>query len=232
MKLIDPLKNPGVWQTPSVLVLLLANLVPLAGVVFFGWSVFPVMLLFWLENVVVGVFSVLKLGYCGGGGAQHSIKFVLVPFFCIHYGIFTMVHGVFVFALFGAGQFAPQEAIPNFQQILDFVSRQGLGWPVLALVVSHGFSFVWNYILCGEHRTANVVKLMVQPYGRVLVLHVAVLGSGFLIILIGAPKAGLALLVTLKIALDVLAHAKEHSLGKTKSPAQKTSQPPASLRND
>ena len=61
MKRIDPLKNPGVWRTPSVLVLLLANLVPLAGVVFFGWSVFPVMLLFWLENVVVGVFHVLKL---------------------------------------------------------------------------------------------------------------------------------------------------------------------------
>ena len=156
---------------------------------------------------------------------------MLVPFFCIHYGIFTLGHGVFVFALFGAGQFAPQDAIPNFQQILDFVSRQGLGWAVLVLVLSHGFSFVWNYIRSGEYRTANAISLMIQPYGRVLVLHLAVLGSGFLIISIGAPTAGLALLVALKIALDVLAHAKEHSLGKTKTPAQETWPPSAPLQN-
>ena len=222
MKLIDPLKNPGVWRTPSVLVLLLANLVPLAGVVFFGWSVFPVMLLFWLENVVVGIFNVLKLICVGGRGAQHVIKFFLVPFFCFHYGIFTLVHGVFVFALFGAGQFTSQNVFPDFQQLRDFVANQHLGWAVLALVVSHGFSFVWNFILRGEYLATNVVVLMAQPYGRVVVLHVAIIGSGFLIIAMGAPAAGLALLVALKIALDVLAHAKEHALNKPKTPAQET----------
>lgn len=222
MKLIDPLKNPGVWRTPSVLVLLLANLVPLAGVVFFGWSVFPVMLLFWLENVVVGIFNVLKLICVGGRGAQHVIKFFLVPFFCFHYGIFTLVHGVFVFALFGAGQFTSQNVFPDFQQLRDFVANQHLGWAVLALVVSHGFSFVWNFILRGEYLATNVAVLMAQPYGRVVVLHVAIIGSGFLIIAMGAPAAGLALLVALKIAVDVLAHAKEHSLNKAKTPAQET----------
>ena len=231
MKLIDPLKNPGVWQTPSVLVLLLANLVPLAGVVFFGWSVLPVMFLFWLENVVVGIFNVLKLICVGGRGAQHVIKFFLVPFFCFHYGIFTLVHGVFVFALFGAGQFTSQNVFPDFQQLRDFVANQHLGWAVLALVVSHGFSFVWNFILRGEYLATNVAVLMAQPYGRVVVLHVAIIGSGFLIIAMGAPAAGLALLVALKIALDVLAHAKEHSLGKTKTPAQETWPPSAPLQN-
>ena len=222
MKLIDPLKNPGVWRTPSVLVLLLANLVPLAGVVFFGWSVLPVMFLFWLENVVVGIFNVLKLICVGGRGAQHVIKFFLVPFFCFHYGIFTLVHGVFVFALFGAGQFTSQNVFPDFQQLRDFVANQHLGWAMLALVLSHGFSFVWNFILRGEYLATNVVVLMAQPYGRVVVLHVAIIGGGFLIIAMGSPTAGLTLLVMLKIVLDVLAHAKEHALNKAKTPAQET----------
>ena len=46
---------------PSALVLVAANLVPLAGVLFFGWSVFATLLLFWVENVIVGGFNVLRM---------------------------------------------------------------------------------------------------------------------------------------------------------------------------
>jgi hypothetical protein len=54
---------------------------------------------------------------------------------------------------------------------------------------------------------------MMQPYGRVVVLHLAILGGGFLVMLMGMPVAGLVLLIVLKIGLDVLAHAKQHVLG-------------------
>ena len=52
-----------------------------------------------------------------------------------------------------------------------------------------------------------------QPYGRVVVLHLAILGGGFLVMVMGMPVVGLALLIALKIGLDVLAHAKQHALG-------------------
>ena len=100
--IIAPLKNLAVWQSPSVIVLVLANLIPLGGVVFFGWQVFPIMFLFWLENVVVGAFNVLELIMAGGSGSPAAVKIFLVPFFTLHYGIFTLVHGVFVFTMFGA----------------------------------------------------------------------------------------------------------------------------------
>ncbi|HEX5218205.1 MAG TPA: DUF6498-containing protein, partial [Verrucomicrobiae bacterium] len=74
----------------------------------------------------------------------------------------------------------------------------------------HGFSFAYNYIIGGEYRTTSLPALMVQPYGRVIVLHVAILGGGFLVMALGSPVAGLALLVLLKIALDVRAHLKQH----------------------
>src|SRR5438876_3168331 len=44
----------GLRLSPSALVLVAANLVPLAGVLFFGWSVFATLLLFWVANVIVG----------------------------------------------------------------------------------------------------------------------------------------------------------------------------------
>ena len=39
----------------SIAVLIAANLLPLAGVLFWDWDVFLVLLLFWCENVVIGL---------------------------------------------------------------------------------------------------------------------------------------------------------------------------------
>jgi len=60
---------------------------------------------------------------------------------------------------------------------------------------------------------------MIQPYGRVVVLHVAIIGGGFLILLVGAPSAALALLILLKIGLDVLMHVKQNNIGSTRNGA-------------
>lgn len=209
MSLIEPLKSPRVWKSPSVIVLVLANLIPLGGVLFFGWEVFPIMFLFWFENVVVGVFHALKMLLAGGG--PQAIKFFLVPFFCLHYGIFTAVHGGFVFAMFTGGHGYHSDSI------WDRITEQHLGWAVLGLVLSHGFSFVTNYLLNGAYRTATLPVLMMQPYGRVVVLHLAILGGGFLVMLMGTPVVGLALLIALKIGLDVLAHVKMHKLAEIRA---------------
>src|SRR5262245_52984701 len=45
----------------STTALVLANLTPLFGVLFLHWSVFSLLLLYWLENVTVGVVNVLRL---------------------------------------------------------------------------------------------------------------------------------------------------------------------------
>src|SRR5581483_969371 len=90
------------WRQPSVIALLLANVVPVFGVLFLHWEVFPLMFLFWSENVIVGAFNVLKMLANQPGSAVMWIgKFFFIPFFCIHYGMFTYVHGILVMGLFG-----------------------------------------------------------------------------------------------------------------------------------
>jgi hypothetical protein len=217
MKLLQPLKQTAVWTAPSVVILVLANLVPLAGVMFFGWAVFPIMLLFWLENVIVGALNALKMLLAGGPAPLQAIKLFLVPFFCFHYGGFTLVHGVFVFAMFGGRRDSGGGMFPTWDYVSSTVWEQHLIWAVVGLVLSHVFSFGWNYLYRGEFRRVRVDQLMMQPYGRVVVLHVAILGGGFLIMALGSPVAGLALLIVLKIILDVLAHVKQHALGKDRS---------------
>jgi hypothetical protein len=61
----------------------------------------------------------------------------------------------------------------------------------------------------GEYRRASLDKLMFQPYGRIAVLHLTILGGGILMLALDSPTVGLVLLVILKIGLDLSAHLKE-----------------------
>ena len=195
----------------SAFALVLANAVPLIGVVVLGWQVFPLVLLYWLENVVVGGFNVLRM-LCARprDGVRWAAKAFLVPFFIVHFGMFTATHGLFVFTLFDEGP-RLQGFFPRPGEVLAAIQRTGVGLAVLALVASHGFSFVRNYLVAGEYRRASLQQLMHQPYHRVVILHLTILGGGFVTLLLKSPLAALVILVALKTAVDLRAHLAERS---------------------
>src|SRR5690348_18190227 len=84
--------RPDLRVTPTAAVLIAANLVPLAGVLFFGWSVFSTLLLFWVENVIVGAFNVLRMLVAQPQiGAMWAAKLFMIPFFTFHYGMFVKI---------------------------------------------------------------------------------------------------------------------------------------------
>lgn len=204
-----PRAKPEDWFRPSVLALIAANLVPLAGVFMFGWEVFPLLLLFWFENVIIGFFNAVKM-LCAAPNqsVQWGMKVFFVPFFCFHYGMFTFVHGVFVVGLFGGGM---NGSFPGPATFLKAMVEQKLFWAVLGLFASHAISFAHNYLIGGEFRRASAQTLMIQPYGRIVVLHLTILLGGFVIMALKSPTLGLVLLVVLKILLDLRAHLAERA---------------------
>jgi hypothetical protein len=198
-------------EKPSVIILILANLLPLYGVAFMDWEVFPLLFLYWVENVIVGVINVLKMLICSPENiARWAGKIFLIPFFCFHYGMFTLVHGIFVVGLFG-GFFTNDAEFPDANIFLSTITGYQLYWAILALALSHLISFVYNYIGKGEYKKANVSELMNQPYGRVVVLHLTIIFGGFLISALGSPKFALVLLIAIKAFIDIRAHLKQHS---------------------
>ena len=200
------------WYSPSSLVLIIANLLPLYGVLILGWPVFPLLLLFWLENVVIGLLNALRMLLVDPGDiALWAAKLFMVPFFCFHYGMFTAVHGVLVISLFGGKAYRhldhgmwPIEGA--WHAIADF----DLSWAFAALVASHVFSFVWNYLGHGEYRRTGLAVLMQQPYRRVIVLHLTIIIGGGITMALGSPLWALLLLIALKIGFDLKAHVREH----------------------
>ncbi len=211
--------RPARRVTPSALVLVAANLVPLAGVLFFGWSVFATLLLFWVENVIVGGFNILRmLAATPRVAVMWVAKLFMIPFFTFHYGMFVTVHGIFVLQLFGGMH---ERGFPTPATFYHAVQAAGIAPAAWGLALSHGVSFAFNYIGTGQYKTALVPELMFRPYGRVIVMHVVILVGGFLVQLLGSPAVALALLVVLKTGLDLFAHLREHA----PRPASVTSAP-------
>lgn len=213
----------------AVVALILANLVPLIGVLWFGWDVWGILIIYWLENGIYGLFNVLKMrraegpedsspiataetrrrlnGYRVNGRPPSGFdKAALVPFFIMHYGIFWVVHGIFVLTL-PLFAFTGADGEPDFGTTLNPL---GILLVVVGLFISHGLSYRLNYIGRGEYLRTTAAQQMFAPYGRLVVLHVTVIFGAVLIGATGAPAAAIVVLVLLKIAFDLGLHLAEH----------------------
>jgi hypothetical protein len=216
---MDGRTNPTRWDF-STATLVVANATPLFGVLFLHWHVFPLLLLYWIENVVVGFFNVLRMATADPTDPGSWIgKVFMIPFFCVHYGMFCYVHGIFVFALFGGiKQFG--DPFHVWHNALPAIQHNGLGFAALSLASSHAVSFFVNYIHGGEYKRASLSLLMSQPYSRVIVLHFTILLGGFAMLAAGSPVYGLLILVAVKTGVDVAAHRRERQkLGEPALPA-------------
>jgi hypothetical protein len=224
---------PASFSLPKDLVsigaLIAANCVPLAGVIWLGWDVASIMLVYWMENLVIGFYSALKLAFAGFDEPGIQVgKFFSVPFFCAHYGAFCAGHGMFLQLIFNVGgdRDAIVEASLNTSTWpLDLISGRlfvsvaarawkyapdHVGWLFAALLLSHGVSFVQNYLGQREYATLTTDDLIQQTYKRIVLLQGTILGGGFLAMALGTPAVVLAALVVFKICADIWFHDKSH----------------------
>ncbi len=201
-------KNLTAKLTASGVALVGANLIPVVGVIVFGWELFPLIFLYWFENAIIGVLNMLKMAVNSSREpAKIPQKLFMIPFFAIHYGGFLMVHGFFVMKLFGQ----VDVEVPTLATVLAILDSHGLEFAVLALVLSHGFSFYANYLRGGEWKEKVLSELMVAPYKRILVLHVFIIFGGAVLLALKSPPLGILLLAVLKTGVDLMAHDREHS---------------------
>jgi len=195
----------------STIFLLASNAVPLYGVLFLHWQIFPLVLIYWLENIVVGGYNVLRLAVDDPSSTWRWIgKLIVIPIFVLHFGVFTFIHGVFVFILFG-GRGYRSHIPPTPAIVLQAIRETGIWFALVAVVIAHGVTFVWNFLLGGEYKNVPLWDLVRQPYARVLVLHLVVFFTALALTRGHTPLYGLVLLVILKTGADLMSHQAERS---------------------
>ncbi|MEM8874525.1 MAG: DUF6498-containing protein [Planctomycetota bacterium] len=186
------------WRT---LLVVFANVFVLVGVLALGWSLRDVLLVYWAETVVIGVLCMAQWLLL------HGIKALpIVAFFTVHFGIFSFVHLMFLIVL-TSGVFTgggdPFDDIPT-------VSPWWAGGLAL-LAVPHVFAAVrrvranWNDpppLMAGKNKMSDTADGM--PYGRVVVMHITIIGGAFIALLLESPIGLLVLLVVLKTGFDLI----------------------------
>jgi hypothetical protein len=234
----------GTVRSRTALALLVANSIPLVGVLLWGWGLWTILVIYWVENGIVGLWNIPRILLAegqllpgrqpGAGYRPWAVQSVpaggrvgLAVFFTVHYGLFWLVHGVFVMVLpqfMGlSGSSGTRPPVPFFpsDSTSPFIPGEAsvgpfgeLDWSAVSvaaagLFLSHGVSFGFNYLGRGEFRRTWAAAQMVAPYGRVVVLHLTILLGGFAIAFLGAPIVMLLALVLLKTAFDLSLHLRE-----------------------
>jgi hypothetical protein len=220
-------------QKPSLSIqaLTVANLLPLFGVILLDWDAAAIVLLYWIENLIIGLINILRMILVKvESPAGQFQKLFMIPFFCVHFGGFCAVHGFFLLAFFKIG--SPSDALAPgdpwmgpliFLQLLYSVVMQlwesrppGLEWPVLGLAVSHGISFVKNFLFGQEYLSLKINQIMMRPYKRIVLMHVAIIAGGVFVMKLGSPVGLLCVLIFLKIGMDIWLHVKSHRAASSK----------------
>lgn len=194
--------------------LIAANLVPLIGVLFFGWDGKGIIVIYILETVIIGILNALKMlaVYLLNGtknGVKEKSEFTqgvsgwgLIPFFLFHYNFFIFVQSVLFFAfssIWGPHNGPePFNVIANFRLYLNGDTLLALG----SLLIANLAYVADDFIFSEKYKTASMESLMMAPYKRIFLQQFLVILGGFIFMLTGGISLVMALFVVLKIIAD------------------------------
>lgn len=194
--------------SPTDLMILVINLIPLWGVWFKGWDPRQMFLIYCCESIIVGFFNILKMlittqvkkkdVWDEKSGTEVSGYFFIL-FFIVHYGFFVSIQLMF---FFGAIQIPditnPLKAITALPGLLDDYTQSLL----LLFICIYAVRMVIEFIFSGDYKTTSLGLLMFSPYLRIFIQQFVVI-IGSLILTFGAGKLFMLLFVLVKIFFEV-----------------------------
>ncbi len=176
-----------------------------AGVLFFGWPTFTVLALYWIENVVIGVFTLLRIAIASTRSGHPFGGLFVGAFFAVHYGVFCIGHALLIATLFGSGRIFGNVVTDPAAQLVASVASDSIGAvALLAIALGAGVDALRWLRNADAADRADPRAVMSAPYGRIVVLHVVLLVGGFLLQLLQAPAVAALLLVGAKLASDMV----------------------------
>jgi Family of unknown function (DUF6498) len=197
----------------GILVALLVNVVPIVGVLRYGWSATNVLVLYWFENVLVAVFTCVRLivhrrltrkrGYWRTdqiGGLEVNGKPVhtnILGEYALTAFLFTAAHGVFVgvIVMIFAQNYPDQ---PMWHVSLPQVARG-----VLAITAMLGAELLVDLTTIRARSFAEMKGYVQGRLSRVFVLHLAIIFGMLAMAMADSPFGVLYVLIGLKTLADV-----------------------------
>ena len=196
--------SPITLASPSSLALIIANLIPVAGTLFLDWRLSDVMVIYWAESAIIGFFNLLKMAVISGWMAL-----LAGAFFIGHFGAFMAVHFLFIYGFFLQGFHSMDSGGDLLEVAQLFIDL----WPALvALFISHGYSFWFNFVVRKEYLGRTLKDQMGEPYNRIVFMHLIIIFGGGITMFLGEPTLVILAMIVIKIYLDLRAHIKQRGV--------------------
>ena len=208
----------------SLIALIFANVIPLIGALFFNWDAVFILALFWIENLIIGGFNVLKM--LSASAYHRELKgIVITAFFIFHYGAFCSIHGSILWSILGleridtAIYFASESmgVLELFTEgaavLLAFIDKfqPQIYLGIAALVLSHLVSFIEHFILRGKIFETKAKDLMAKPYTQIIILHAGLIFGAAAVEKFGSTFWLLLVIIAFKIVVDVTLYRRRNN---------------------
>lgn len=197
------------------------NLIPIWGVWFMDWNAHLIFVIYCLESVIAGIYTILKLWISiflkNESPVQQnklSIKgkvltaLFLSLFFCFHFGLFIFVQLSIFFGIIGKINGVPisiKALIFNFSEFIPLYGQLFL----LSYFVGYGISFLKNFISDAEYKVENITSIMISPYKRIFIQQFLVIFGAVVLLLDNSGKYIIFIFALVKIWFDVFIDYKQ-----------------------
>jgi len=192
--------------------LVITNLLVMFLAVFQSWSIFILIIIYWFQSVIIGVFNFFRIlnlenysvdGFTMNGVqpiANRATKIRVAIFFTFHYGIFHLVYLGFIISFMFSG-----EALLSGQFFYILLS-------IVLFFINHLISYKKNIV---ELKSGlNIGIVMFRPYIRIIPMHLFILFFGFLLgnknVTYFQSMFALIAFLLLKTGADIIMHLAEH----------------------
>ncbi len=190
-----------------------ANLVPLAGVLWFGWSASALLVVFWGETLLAGTANLVRIGLHrrltrASGHWRRQLKdsskgepqphTTFLGEYAMILFVFTLAHGFFLGMFLLTLDHNWHGAGPSPWKIDVESLRKG----ILAVAVITVLELLYDLMSLRQKPFAWLKARVQVALGRVVILHLVIVLGAFLMMRYETPMTFLGILVGLKALMD------------------------------
>jgi hypothetical protein len=181
------------WEKNRSIILL--NLFTLITGLLWGIDVRFFLLYYWLENLIAGVFNVIKMLTLNNDENPLLTKLFKSTYFTMHYGIFITVHLMFLFSFISYSN-------PRTNPIQYVIDNLQLFLINLVLLIG---DYVNGYLKWRKTSIAVTIgELMFSPYRRIVVMHLTIIFGAILYTGIQSSWVFLVIMMLMKTYVEVM----------------------------
>lgn len=220
----------------ACVVVLLVNAVPVVGVLYHGWSVASVLVLYWFENLLVAACTCIRIAVhrrltrkrghwrdsqLGVGSNGKPLRGGLLVEYATGAFVFTFAHGVFVaIIVFALGHEHADEPMWRF-------SLQQVGYGALVVAAMLAIELMVDLATLRSRSYAWMQEQARRRMGRVVILHLVIIFGMAAMAMTGSPLGIMFLLVGLKTLSEIATAAAGERVGEAPAADDLPQEPPA-----